>query len=277
MAPDPERDGYPRSDPDPEKGCYLRGDLYGKNGYPPQQMYPQCLPDNYPGYMYPMTGYAYGYPGYPQPGGQPGYWPGWPPGYDPYGTGKGGMPSQHPPDMGYGSCKGGNSNDRSRSPRPSRSTQDATPGPPLERLQGAVRDTRPGWMTKGLGIGVEYFGETKGDLVKPGMTNAELEALEKRGLDEGPDPFGEVFKEQSNHRNSQPSTARAPLPDQHSMFAGCYGGLPFPSQPSSHAREIRHSNPNKFKLELCRFWEQNKCSRGASCTFAHGNEDLKKA
>jgi len=252
----------------------------GKNGYPPQQRYPGYPPDNYPGYIYPVNGYGYGYPGYPQYGSQPGYWPGLPPGSDAYGAGKGGMPSQHPPDKGQGSCKGGHSNDRSRSPKPSRSIEDASLGPPLERLQGAARDTRPAWMTKGLGIGTEFFGETKGDLVKPGMTQADLEALEKRGLDHGPDPFGEVFKEQSNHKNSQPSLAGTPLPDQHSMFSGCYGSRPFPSPPSSHApggRQIRHSNPNKVKVELCRFWEQNKCTRGESCTFAHGTGDLRKA
>lgn len=55
-------------------------------------------------------------------------------------------------------------------------------------------DTRPAWMTKGLGIGEQILGQSKGDLVKPGMTQADLDAAERR-VAEGPDPFGEIFRE----------------------------------------------------------------------------------
>merc|ERR1712087_639382 len=50
------------------------------------------------------------------------------------------------------------------------------------------------------------FGETKGDLMKPGLTRGDLEAaLEKRkqGLDESePNPFGDVFSETSSGRTA---------------------------------------------------------------------------
>jgi len=66
---------------------------------------------------------------------------------------------------------------------------------PLERLVGASRDTQPAWMTKGMGIGTEMFGEATGELIKPGVTKKDLEEIEKRGVPDGPDPFGEVFRE----------------------------------------------------------------------------------
>lgn len=71
-------------------------------------------------------------------------------------------------------------------------------------------------MTKGCGIGVEMFGETKGDLVKPGLTKAQLEEIESRKgqVLEGPDPFGDVFAEsKSGMTLSTGKTAPAgPLP-----------------------------------------------------------------
>lgn len=50
-------------------------------------------------------------------------------------------------------------------------------------------------MTKGFGIGTEMFGESKGDLVKPGMTQRDFDELRQRGPARGGDPFAEVFNE----------------------------------------------------------------------------------
>lgn len=51
-------------------------------------------------------------------------------------------------------------------------------------------------MTKGCGVNKDFFGEVKGDLVKPGMTQRDLEAIEaKRDVDFGADPFADVFAE----------------------------------------------------------------------------------
>jgi len=61
--------------------------------------------------------------------------------------------------------------------------------------EGANRDTRPAWMTKGIGVGTKMLGEATGDLVKPGMTKAQFEELQKAGVSDGPDPFGDVFRE----------------------------------------------------------------------------------
>lgn len=92
-------------------------------------------------------------------------------------------------------------------------------------------------MTKGVGVGTEMFGETKGELVKPGMTRADLEAIEKRGF-EGPDPFGDVFNEAKGTPApvSDVPAKREPLPEQSSVVPGARAPLPdqstlFPSSP----------------------------------------------
>jgi hypothetical protein len=53
---------------------------------------------------------------------------------------------------------------------------------------------KPAWQTRGIGINEEIFGETRGDLMKPGLTKADMERLEK-AVPTGPDPFGDVFRE----------------------------------------------------------------------------------
>jgi hypothetical protein len=78
-------------------------------------------------------------------------------------------------------------------------------------------------MTKGVGIGTEMLGEATGELMKPGMTRAQLEELEKTPLS-GPDPFGDVFREDKKVAGLTKATApppmqqRAPLPEQGSVF-----------------------------------------------------------
>eukprot|EP00929_Paragymnodinium_shiwhaense_P107381 TRINITY_DN73472_c0_g1_i1.p1 TRINITY_DN73472_c0_g1~~TRINITY_DN73472_c0_g1_i1.p1 ORF type:complete len:311 (-),score=74.76 TRINITY_DN73472_c0_g1_i1:78-1010(-) len=104
-------------------------------------------------------------------------------------------------------------------------------GPRLDRHEGAQRDAKPAWMTKGLGVGTKMFGEVgsgKDELLKPGMTRGALEALEKKALTAAtaPDPFAEVFAE-GQQRKSEAEAASAgkswrqagPLPDQGSIFA----------------------------------------------------------
>merc|ERR1719261_2030308 len=59
-------------------------------------------------------------------------------------------------------------------------------------------NNKPAWMTRGVGVNKEFFGETKGNLVKPGMYEedlAKIEAMKGNPLGSGPDPFGDVFKE----------------------------------------------------------------------------------
>lgn len=71
-------------------------------------------------------------------------------------------------------------------------------GERLERHTGAARDSRPAWMTKGLGVGAEMFGKQgtgKDELLKPGLTRGDLEELERRPNDLSSDPFAEVFRE----------------------------------------------------------------------------------
>lgn len=132
-------------------------------------------------------------------------------------------------------------------------------------------------MTKGVGVNKELFGETTGELVKPGMTRADLEAIEKRGVGDGPDPFGDVFKEAKQAAASPPpdaaaaaAPARAPLPDQCDLFPGF-------SSPSLLAASTNGGPPKGgFKVELCQFWPVGTCHKGEACTYAHGEADLRK-
>lgn len=34
--------------------------------------------------------------------------------------------------------------------------------------------------------------------------------------------------------------------------------------------------PKGYKTVICKFWENNMCTKGSGCTFAHGTEDLKR-
>jgi len=62
---------------------------------------------------------------------------------------------------------------------------------------------KPAWQSRGVGVNKELFGEVTGDLMKPGMTKADLERLEK-SLPTGPDPFGDVFREGKGGGKAKP-------------------------------------------------------------------------
>jgi len=93
----------------------------------------------------------------------------------------------------------------------------------LERHRGAQRDTKPAWMTSGVGIGTAILGESKGDLVKPGMTKSDLERIEKRVItDDDPDPFRDVFNERTSGGSGASPRGppkRAALPPQDAVFS----------------------------------------------------------
>merc|ERR1712151_1318426 len=62
-------------------------------------------------------------------------------------------------------------------------------------------NNQPAWMTRGVGVNTEIFGESKGNLVKPGMYEedlAKIEAMKGNPLGDGPDPFGDVFNERKS-------------------------------------------------------------------------------
>jgi len=66
---------------------------------------------------------------------------------------------------------------------------------------------RPAWMSRGIGVNKEILGETRGDLVKPGLTQADLDELENKVQcrSDSPDPLSEFF----NARHDSPG------PDRH--------------------------------------------------------------
>lgn len=88
-------------------------------------------------------------------------------------------------------------------------------------------------MTKGLGVNKDIFGETQGNLVKPGMTQDDLERLEKKTVDHSvPDPFAEVFNEKAGTGGAPAAPGpRAALPDQGAVFAGRSSALPLDQAP----------------------------------------------
>lgn len=128
-------------------------------------------------------------------------------------------------------------------------------------------------MTKGVGVGTEMFGESKGDLAKPGMTFDDLKKIES-SVPEGPDPFGDVFKEAKEP--AQPASGpelgaseqpkRAPLPDQSTLFGGATGA-PVSAAPAKMGG---------FKVEMCTFFPEGKCTKGESCTYAHTEAELRR-
>jgi hypothetical protein len=73
-------------------------------------------------------------------------------------------------------------------------------------------NNQPAWMTKGLGVNKDFFGESKGNLVKPGMYEEDIAKIEeKKGnpLGDGPDPFGDVFAERKTGSEVSTSPPRS--------------------------------------------------------------------
>lgn len=79
-----------------------------------------------------------------------------------------------------------------------------------EREEAASRkslNNQPAWMTRGIGVNKEIFGESQGNLVKPGMYEEDLARIEARSsnpLEGEPDPFGEIFAERKGAKEPDP-------------------------------------------------------------------------
>merc|ERR1719401_3056348 len=61
------------------------------------------------------------------------------------------------------------------------------------------------------------------------------------------------------------------------MMGGCgggWGGAGYGPDGAFAAPGAAAKPAGGFKVKICTFWEQGKCTRGADCTFAHGSEDL---
>jgi len=84
----------------------------------------------------------------------------------------------------------------------------------LTRHSGAKRDNKPAWMTKGVGVGEQMFGQPVG-IIKPG-DDIPIEPI----VDDGTDPMGDVYREglakkgssrsRSNGRRRNRSKRRSP-------------------------------------------------------------------
>jgi len=93
------------------------------------------------------------------------------------------------------------SNNRSRSRSPNNNTgrwnlkyDEGTSRQRLGRHEGAKRNTQPAWMTKGMGIGTQMFGEPKG-IIKPGDKPGESAASPAcQQAKDDYDPMGDVFR-----------------------------------------------------------------------------------
>lgn len=92
-----------------------------------------------------------------------------------------------------------NNRDRSRSPgnkaeRWNLKYDESTSRQRLGRHEGAQRNTQPAWMTKGMGIGTQMFGEPKG-IIKPGDKPGESAASPAcQQPKDDYDPMGDVFR-----------------------------------------------------------------------------------
>lgn len=72
-------------------------------------------------------------------------------------------------------------------------------------------NNQPAWMTRGVGVNKELFGESKGNMVKPGMYEDDIARIEARKgnlFGDEPDPFGDVFAERKT-----PSASPDPVGD----------------------------------------------------------------
>jgi len=92
-------------------------------------------------------------------------------------------------------------NNRSRSRSPRDKTQrwelkyeETTSREGLERHAGAKRSTQPAWMTKGMGIGKEMFGEPVG-LLKPGEKPMSAASPAVQQPKDDYDPMGDVYRD----------------------------------------------------------------------------------
>lgn len=90
-------------------------------------------------------------------------------------------------------------------------------------------NNKPAWMSSGLGVNTSIFGESKGNLMKPGLYEedlARIEATKGNPLGDGPDPFGDVFNGRDIDENlgseipANTWRCRAPLPAQDECFSG---------------------------------------------------------
>merc|ERR1712054_637745 len=84
-------------------------------------------------------------------------------------------------------------------------------------------NNKPAWMTRGVGVNKEMFGESKGNLVKPGMYEddlARIEAMKGNPLGDGPDPFGDVFAERNSPSASPLASSPASPPASGDAPAG---------------------------------------------------------
>jgi len=75
----------------------------------------------------------------------------------------------------------------------------------LARHEGAKRSLQPAWMSRGIGVNKEILGETRGDLVKPGLTQADLDQLESKvkQRSNSPDPLGDFFESRPDSKGEQ--------------------------------------------------------------------------
>lgn len=105
------------------------------------------------------------------------------------------------------------SRSRSRSPPPPASSEDLREG--LARHEGAQRSLQPAWARRGIGVNDEILGETRGDLVKPGVRQADLDKWEKPAQEQSStaDPLGDFFDSRHDSKSQQQSKSPDPLSD----------------------------------------------------------------
>jgi hypothetical protein len=53
-------------------------------------------------------------------------------------------------------------------------------------------------------------------------------------------------------------------------------GSPAPAAMGNIFLQLSDMPPKGYKTVICKFWENNMCTKGATCTFAHGVDDLKR-
>jgi hypothetical protein len=107
----------------------------------------------------------------------------------------------------------------------------------------------------------------------------------------GPDEVAELFAASHLDRPGSPTNrgmnmrgSRGSPPDQQAFPAHEFIDLqevPEGEQTQGQSErgagwQFQDAPPKGYKTVICKFWENNMCTKGSNCTFAHGTEDLKR-
>ena len=97
----------------------------------------------------------------------------------------------------------------------------------------------------------------------------------------GDDGMGRASEMMGNMQLDSPAHMAAAAAAAAAQLQQRPGVRPGANSPASAAMgniflQLSDMPPKGYKTVICKFWENNMCTKGATCTFAHGMDDLKR-